>query len=85
MDSVIIEALVIYTRPNNLQEIFIKYNFLKIEFISSIFERENIFYTFLGIEKVLETEKLPDEDWIFLSSKDANLLRYKNYFQLLVQ
>jgi len=27
-----------------------------------------------GIEKVLETEKLPDEDWIFLSSKDANLL-----------
>jgi len=27
-----------------------------------------------GIETVLETEKLPDEQWIFLSSKDANLL-----------
>eukprot|EP00088_Acartia_fossae_P039886 TRINITY_DN4151_c0_g1_i1.p1 TRINITY_DN4151_c0_g1~~TRINITY_DN4151_c0_g1_i1.p1 ORF type:complete len:328 (+),score=74.74 TRINITY_DN4151_c0_g1_i1:42-986(+) len=27
-----------------------------------------------GIEMVLETEKLPDEEWIFLSSKDGNLL-----------
>ena len=27
-----------------------------------------------AIEKVVETEKLPNEEWIFISSKDANLL-----------
>lgn len=27
-----------------------------------------------GIQEVLKTEKHPDEEWIFLSSKDANLL-----------
>ena len=32
-----------------------------------------------GIEKVLETEKQEGEEWIFLSSKDGNLLRFKYY------
>jgi hypothetical protein len=28
-----------------------------------------------GIQQVLETEKVEGEEWIFLSSKDGNLLR----------
>ena len=27
-----------------------------------------------GIETVIQTDKLPNEEWVFLSSKDANLL-----------
>jgi hypothetical protein len=29
----------------------------------------------LGIQEVLKTDKKEGEEWIFLSSKDANLLR----------
>ncbi|XP_076336154.1 GDP-L-fucose synthase-like protein isoform X4 [Tachypleus tridentatus] len=28
----------------------------------------------MGLQKVVEEEKMPDEKWVFLSSKDANLL-----------